>query len=225
MASFRAHFSFGILIGIAAVAVVISFALADDAGFFVALFVSGVIGGLLPDMDSDSGVPFHVTFGTLSCIAGSLVFLRDIRLEPGEYQTTIMHALFAGLFVWLIVGSVFKRFTRHRGMAHSIPAAILAGLAAFILAQKYGFIQTDAFLLAVALVAGYIGHLVLDEVYAAVNFHGVPFIPNQAFGSALKLFSRDKAANVLVYGLLLFLLAGNWSVLSRLAEHFIKTLR
>lgn len=221
MASFRTHFSFGILIGIAAIAVATSFALADGAGLFTALFVAAVIGGLMPDMDSDSGVPFHVTFGTLSCIVASLAFLHEWRLAPGEYQTATVHALIAGLFMWLIVGSIFKHFTRHRGMAHSIPAALLAGLVAFLLAYKYGFAQSEAFLLAMALTVGYIGHLVLDEVYAAVNFHGVPFIPNQAFGSALKLFSRDKAANALAYGTLLFLLAGNWSDLSHLAKDLL----
>lgn len=221
MASFRAHFSFGILLGIAAVAGIVSFALADEASFFIAVFVSAVIGGVMPDMDSDSGVPFHVTFGVLSCIAGSLALLHVLKTAPHDYQLLIGWPIGMAFFVWVVVGAVFKKFTRHRGMAHSIPAALLAGLVTFMIAQKYDFSEGDAFLLGVALTIGYIGHLVLDEVYAAVNFHGVPFIPNKAFGSALKLFSQDNMANVVVYGLIFFLVTGNWDDLSHLAEVFL----
>ncbi len=218
MASFRAHFSVGILLGVASVAGLVSFALADEASFFVAIFVSAVIGGIMPDMDSDSGIPFHVTFGVLSCIAGSLALLHVLKTTPHDYQLLIGYSVGAMFLVWVVGGAIFKRFTRHRGMAHSIPAAILAGLLTFIIAQKYGFRETDAFLLALSLTIGYIGHLVLDEIWAAVNFHGMPFIPNKAFGSALKFFSQDKLANACVYGSIFFLLVGNWDTLFQLSE-------
>lgn len=211
MASFRAHFSFGILLGIAAIAGVVSFALSDNSSFFLAVFVAAVIGGLMPDMDSDSGIPFHVTFGTLSCIAGSLVLLQTFQSLPHDYQAIIIRPLVAVVLVWVVAGAIFKRFTHHRGMAHSIPAAAVAGLAGFLIAKRYGFEEYEAFLLALSLMVGYIGHLLLDEIWAAVNFHGLPFVPNKAFGSALKLFSKDHGANALVYGLLAFLLAGNWN--------------
>jgi hypothetical protein len=223
MASFRTHFSFGILLGIAAVALIVSFALADQPSFFVAVFVAAVIGGVMPDMDSDSGVPFHVTFGVLSCIAGSLALLHVMQTTSHTYQMLIGYPLGAMFAVWVVCGTLFKKLTQHRGMVHSIPAAILAGLVTFMIAQKYGFAEADAFLLAVALTIGFIGHLVLDEIWAAVNFHGVPFIPNKAFGSALKFFSQSKVTNVVVYGLILFLLAGNWVDLSHLSETLFMT--
>lgn len=225
MASFRAHFSFGIILGVAAVAAAVSFALSDDPGFFTALFIAAVIGGILPDMDSDSGVPFHVTFGTLSTIAGILVFLSAWKDAPDDYQRLILWPAGTAFVAWVIVGSIFKRFTRHRGMAHSLPAALLAGLCSFLVTQKFGFSDTEAFLLSLSLMLGYVGHLVLDELYAAVNFHGVPFVPNQAFGSALKLFSRDTFSNVVVYGLVGFLLLGNWPALSRLMTVFLAAIR
>lgn len=223
MASFRAHFSLGILLGVAAVAGIVSFALADEASFFVAVFVAAVIGGVMPDMDSDSGIPFHVTFGVLSCIAGSLALLHVMQTASHDYQLLIGWPAGAMFLVWVVGGTIFKQLTHHRGMVHSIPAAILSGLVTFMLAQKYGFLEGDAFLLAVALTIGFIGHLVLDEIWAAVNFHGVPFIPNKAFGSALKLFSHSKTTNVIVYGLVLFFLAGNWESLSHLMDTLIKT--
>lgn len=225
MASFRTHFSLGILLGVAAVAGIVSFALADSASFFVSVFVAAVIGGIMPDMDSDSGIPFHVTFGVLSCIAGSLALLHVIRTASPDYQLLIGWPVGAMFLVWVVGGTTFKRLTHHRGMVHSIPAAVLAGLVTFIITQKYGFIEGDAFLLAVALTIGFLGHLVLDEIWAAVNFHGVPFIPNKAFGSALKLTSHNKMVNMLVYGLIFFLLAGSWTDLSHLSETLFKTVQ
>lgn len=218
MASFRAHFSFGILLGVAAVAAIVSFALADSSSFFVAVFVAAVIGGIMPDMDSDSGIPFHVTFGVLSCIAGSLALIHVMQTAPRDYQLLIGWPIGAMFLVWVVAGAIFKKITRHRGMVHSIPAALLSGLMTFIIAQKYGFVEKDAFFLALALTIGYLGHLVLDEIYAAVNFHGVPFIPNKAFGSALKFLSHSHLINALVYGLIIFLLGGSWDSLSHLSE-------
>lgn len=225
MASFRAHFSVGILLGIGAIAGIVSFALADSSSFFLAVFVAAVVGGIMPDMDSDSGIPYHVTFGVLSCIAASLAFLHVMQITSHDYQLLIGWPIGAAFLVWVVVGSAFKKLTRHRGMAHSIPAAMLSGLVTFIVAQKYGFEELDAYLLAVSLTIGYLGHLVLDEVYAAVNFHGTPFIPNKAFGSALKFFSQSKLANAFVYGSIVFLLMGTWTDVFNLSESLVTTLK
>lgn len=224
MASFRAHFSVGILLGVGAVAALVSFALADDVSFYIAVFVAAVIGGVMPDMDSDSGIPFHVTFGVLSCIAGSLALLHVLRIAPDDYQMMVIYPIGAMFIVWGVIGWMFKQVTHHRGMAHSLPAAILSGLVTFIVAQKYGFMEEDAYLLAVSLTVGFIGHLILDEVYAAVNFHGRPFVPNKAFGSALKFFSRDKLANVFVYGSIGFLLLGTWTDVFHLSQSLFQTI-
>jgi membrane-bound metal-dependent hydrolase YbcI (DUF457 family) len=132
-------------------------------------------------------------------------------------------ALWAGgtfVFVYVIIGALFKRFTRHRGMAHSLPAALLGALITFFLATHYSFSDMDSFILAVAMFFGYTGHLILDELYAAVNFHGTPFVPNKALGSALKIVSGSKVINLAVYGSILFLVAGNTGRFVNLALKF-----
>jgi hypothetical protein len=83
----------------------------------------------------------------------------------------------------------------------------------------------EAFILAVSMLAGYVGHLILDELYAAVNFHGTPFVPNKALGSALKLASNDTLINLAVYGAILFMLAGNVGRFVNLAETFWRSLQ
>lgn len=222
MASFRTHLTSGVVLGVAGIVGAVTLAFAPDSagGLFAALFVAAIIGAILPDIDSDSGVPFHVTFGTLASVLGGLSLLYATRTFPGEYRTISLYVAGTMFLVWAVIGTIFKRFTRHRGMAHSIPAALVAGIVTMILSQEYGFGEEDAFLLALAVISGYLVHLILDEIYAAVNFHGLPFVPNKAFGSALKFFSGDMRANLLVYGSLSILLIGRWNEIRFLMEDF-----
>ncbi len=220
MASFRSHVSLGIASGILGAFALVSIAVLDAPSFLLVVFVVAVLGSVLPDMDSDSGIPFHVSFGSFAVVAAALVGSSAYQETPDDLVHIGLWSLGAFSFVYLVLGAVFKRFTRHRGMAHSIPAALLSGLVTFFLAVHFSFTDMEAFVLAVAMITGYIGHLILDELYAAVNFHGTPFIPNKALGSALKLFSDDKLINLAVYGMVIFMLAGNVGRFVNLSEKF-----
>lgn len=226
MANFRTHISFGIAFGVLGVFLLMSSALVPSSwSFFVFIWLMVTIGAILPDMDSDSGVPFHVTFGSLSLIVGGLVYIVAHKHAPQEYISVAAWVIGAIGFVWVILGSIFKRFTRHRGMAHSIPAAVLSGLCVFSLATRIGFDEWRAFLLGVALMFGYLIHLILDEIYAAVNFHGTLFLPNKALGSALKFFSKSRRINTAVYGGILFFIVGNGHELLLLCKQLLSALQ
>lgn len=224
MASFRSHISLGIASGVLGGTALVSLAVLDQPNFLLVVFIAAVLGSVLPDMDSDSGIPFHVSFGSFAVVAAALTGSSAYQETPGDLVRISLWAAGAFGFVYLILGAIFKRFTRHRGMAHSLPAALLAGLVTFFLAVRFSFTDMEAFVLAVAMIAGYVGHLILDELYAAVNFHGTPFVPNKALGSALKLFSNDKLINLAVYGAILFLSAGHVGRFTNLAEKFWRTI-
>lgn len=225
MASFRTHISFGIACGVLSIFLLMGSALVPPSwSFFVFSWLLVTIGSILPDMDSDSGIPFHVTFGSLSLIAGGLALLVTYQQTPHEYLRIAGWVLGAMICVWSVVGSLFQRFTRHRGMAHSIPAAVLAGLLVFSVASHAGFDEWPAFLLGVAMAFGYLTHLILDEIYAVVNFHGSLFVPNKALGSALKLFSDSWRINLLVYGsIALFVIVSHGEII-RLGERLVRVL-
>lgn len=218
MASFRSHVSLGIASGILGAGALVSMAVLDAPSFLMTVFVAAVLGSVLPDMDSDSGIPFHVSFGSFAVVAAALLGSSAYEGTPTDYLRTALFAAAGFGFVYLVLGGLFKRFTRHRGMAHSLPAAVLAGLLAFFLASHFSYSDSEAFTLGIAMLLGYLGHLVLDELYAAVNFHGTPFIPNKSLGSALKLVSDDTSIDVFLYGAILFLLAGNTGRFANLAE-------
>jgi hypothetical protein len=210
MASFQTHLSFGLVLGAACVFAIVGLALAPAAwNFFILIFLAASAGAIMPDMDSDTGVPFHITFGSLALAAGGLTFMYMLKTVPDDILMIGAYTLGAIFTVWVILGTIFKKFTIHRGMAHSIPSALLAGLAVFTVAVRTGLDPGESFLLGLSLSLGFVLHLVLDEVNSAVNFHGQVHVPNKALGSALKFFSDSGPINVLVYASLTLLLIGN----------------
>ncbi len=218
MASFRAHVSLGIASGILGASGLITLAFFDAPSFLSVVFVTAVLGSVLPDMDSDSGIPYHVSFGSFALVAAVLFGSSAYQETPEDWVRVMLFAGGAFVGVYGVIGFFFKRFTRHRGMAHSLPAALLSSLITFFLAGHFLFSDMESFLLALAMLTGYVGHLVLDELYAAVNFHGTPFVPNKGLGSALKLTSDDRLTTYAVYGAILFCVAGNTGRFFNLAE-------
>jgi len=214
MASFKTHFSFGLVLGIVSVFSIISLALLPiELNYFIFIFLTAVIGAVMPDLDSDTSIPFHIAFGSFALLAGALTCFYMMKAVPGDYLMNGAYTLGAIFTVWIVIGSIFKKFTVHRGMAHSIPAAVLAGLAVFTVAARTDFDQWSSFLLGFSFFLGYMIHLILDEIWAAVNFHGTPFVPNKTLGSALKFFSKSSPVNVFVYLAIMFLLMENGQIL------------
>src|SRR6516225_9081611 len=85
------------------------------------------IGGLLPDLDSDSSVPNR----TLFRLAGlGAVYLTFQHLLTTYYSILEGAVILAGVYlaVRYVLGTVFRFITVHRGMFHSIPALGIVGL-------------------------------------------------------------------------------------------------
>lgn len=216
MANFRTHASFGAAFGLVFAGALVALALFRDAGVLVSVFLIFLIGAILPDIDSDSGVPFHVTFGTLSLVSG-IALCIELARHGLVWWENLAWSTGLAVFVWIAIGYLFKRFTRHRGMAHSLPAALLFGLGVFSFASRFSFSDMQSFLLALAAFFGYLLHLILDEMNSVVDFEGKSFTPKKSLGSAIKLFSHSRAINISIYGAIGFLLAGNVSRLHDLA--------
>jgi hypothetical protein len=91
---------------------------------------------------------------------------------------------------------LLKALTEHRGMFHSIPAALIAGELAYLLASG-----NDPWLRAVkggAVMAGYLSHLLIDEIWSLkVGRRGLQV--KHSFGTALKLFGHGAWPNVAVF--------------------------
>jgi hypothetical protein len=225
MASFRTHFSVGIASGVLSAFAVTSLALVPNSWSFAILIALAVtLGAQMPDMDSDSGLPFHITFSSLSLVTAVLTGMYVWQNYPSNYLYLVIAPLLAFVLVWGVIGTIFKRFTRHRGMAHSVPAAVLAGLLSFACSSWLGFADWQAFLFGIAISVGYVIHLILDEIWAGFNFHGQLFVPNKAFGSALKFISHDRRLTIAVYAAIAIMIYVNFENFQSLTMRLIAAL-
>ncbi len=206
MALFRQHITFGALVGVVSCTLAYTYAYVTDLRLLALLLVVTAVASFLPDLDSDSGVPFQILFGSLTVLGTGVALYLTLRADPGQWYTLVGVPLAVAATLWFAVGGTFKRFTRHRGMLHSLPALAIASLLACALVRHLGGSEYAALLVAGAVALGFASHLVLDEVYAGVNVDGSAFHPKQSLGSALKLFSHSRTTNILTY-LLLALLA------------------
>ena len=78
---------------------------------------------------------------------------------------------------------VFKRLTVHRGMFHSIPAMLIAGLVTFLRLPPPA--DSAAPPVGGAVMIGFLSHLLLDEL-CSVDFRGLKPKLNQFAGKCLK---------------------------------------
>jgi hypothetical protein len=200
MASFRGHLTFSASLG-TVLGGLSWWQLGHDPG--TAALAGGLtaIGGMMPDLDSDSGVPVREMFN-LAGVMIPLVLLRRIMTFglPMEQVLVILGVLYLGIRHG--ASYVFKRMTVHRGMFHSVPAMFIAGLLTF-LAYHHPDLGPRA-LLAIAVMVGFLSHLLLDEL-CAVDFRGLKPSLNQFAGSALKFGSKSRWATGITYALLLAL--------------------
>ncbi|MBS1221254.1 MAG: rane-bound metal-dependent hydrolase, partial [Proteobacteria bacterium] len=124
MADFNTH-----LMGAAAVSGLAATALVMTGMFphqaVIGYFVLGVIGGLLPDLDSPTSVPIRIAFAALAVVAGFLVVFTFGR----RYSLVELVILWFGCFLFIRYGlfNLFDRVTVHRGLIHSIPAGVSFG--------------------------------------------------------------------------------------------------
>ena len=171
--------------------------------------------GMLPDLDSDSGVPLRETSMFAAAVIPMLMIerFRDYELS---HEAMALAAMLIYLAIRFLVVEVFKRFTVHRGMWHSIPAAGCAGLIAYLVMPCQS--ESMRVYKSAAVVLGFMIHLILDEIWA-IDIAGLRV--KKSFGTALKFFGNDSIANLTMYaklGLLAYLAWGDHGVVERIRE-------
>ncbi|MFO0807715.1 MAG: metal-dependent hydrolase [Gemmataceae bacterium] len=197
MASWRGHIRFSSALGVAYGGISwyqfgVDWPVAAVGGLLTSL------GGLLPDLDSDSGVPVRELFGLLSFVLPVMLLRRLAHHGLTPEQTLLA---FAGVYAFVRYGlsNLFKNLSVHRGMYHSIPAMICVGMIVY-LGYKHPSEDVRLFM-AFGTMLGFLSHLVLDEL-CAVDFRGLTPTLNQFAGTALKLKSKSMFANLVCYSLL-----------------------
>ncbi|MEM1068003.1 MAG: metal-dependent hydrolase [Planctomycetota bacterium] len=164
------------------------------------------VSGMLPDLDSDSGIPLRETSMFVAAIAPMLMIdrFRDLGLS---HEAMALAAMLVYVGIRFVAIEFFKRYTVHRGMWHSIPAALSAGLLAYLVMPCYS--ESIRVYKSLAVVLGFMTHLVMDEIWSIDLSRG--FRLKSSFGTALKFFGGNALANVSVYSKFFILLYFAWS--------------
>src|SRR5262245_24990092 len=204
MSGFRTHIAVS-----AAVGVVYGGAAVQPMGFSTeaGVLAAGItaVGGMLPDLDSDSGVPVREMFG-LAAIVVPLMFVRRLHHAGMSDEGILAALLFGYLIIRYGVAYAFRWITVHRGMYHSIPAMLIAGLCVYL--SYHSDDRNIRLLFACGVMLGFLSHLILDEIYS-VDWRGLKPKLKSSAGTAFKFGSSSVIATSTCYiilGGLLYLL-------------------
>ncbi len=169
------------------------------------------LSGLLPDLDSASGVEMKGFTGILGVLAAVTVWDKMGTANPAPAFE--LH-LWAMVIAFVVVRHGLRRFMTkiavHRGISHSLPTcAVWAALAyLFYPTGKHDY-PGDHILrltMATAVTIGFLSHLLLDEI-CSVDLKGARV--NKAFGTALKFWAPSPWTTLGMYAVLSYL---TWKV-------------
>jgi membrane-bound metal-dependent hydrolase YbcI (DUF457 family) len=185
MGSFKQHITCSTITGVCLGGIAYQFGFSIP----VCLLSAGLcsMAGMLPDIDSDSSRSFQecIYFAAGLC---AVLLVDRLKLFGIDRDTVLLAGAAMFMFVRFGVGSMIKRITAHRGMFHSIPAAVFAGQIVFFLSSGS---NEERLCKSAALVAGYLSHLILDEI-CSIDSTGQSLRLKKSFGTALKFYDPKR---------------------------------
>jgi hypothetical protein len=184
MANFNTHLSIATASGLGAALVAVNVHLIANADM-PWLISLGALGGLLPDIDASNSRPVKLLFFVLALL-GVAAVLHQFK---NGYALYPLVPIAAGTYLFIRHGllALFNRLTVHRGVFHSVLAALFFAL--LMTCISYHFLHRDilqAWLNGLFIALGFVVHLLLDECYS-VNLSNTRM--KKSFGTAFKLFS------------------------------------
>ena len=201
MASFEQHVNVAVIVsGVTLVPLYASSFV--DMNHALILLAFGMLGGVLPDLDSDSSKPVQIAFRILSIFIPLMVLLSigvklslSVILSVWAISTIVLN---------FIVFKFFLLITKHRGIFHTIPMGILFSQLLFIvLNHTFSFTVFFSTVSAVFLFMGFMTHLILDELF---SINALGFRIKKSFGTALKLYDKNNIFGTMVLYLSIFIL-------------------
>ena len=194
MAGFKTHITTSTVLGVAYGAAANTLYDVPPAACMLAGGLCSV-SGMLPDLDSDSGVPLRES---IAFAAAVVPMLMVPRLRTMGYSPEGM--VLAGSIVYLLIrfglAKLLKKYTVHRGMFHSLPAALIAAECAFLICARQDL--NLRYFNAGAVLLGFMSHLVLDEIWSVGMARGRIYLKS-SFGTALKFWGDSMWANASAY--------------------------
>ena len=164
MANFNTHFT--VAAGASAVvsATLLSMEVVTPEQAVIA-FGLGTLGGLLPDVDSAHSTSIKVGFNVLSL----LMTIMLIFVKSSSYSLVEMAIVASLVFVGIRYAFLefFRKISKHRGMFHTVPVAVIWGIVVASLCQWFFDLNSlVSWVYGFMITWGYLVHLILDETYS-----------------------------------------------------------
>jgi len=155
------------------------------------------IAGMMPDLDSGPGVPLRESVAFAAAVV-PLMLVNRLQATGLPTEAFILLGAAAYLAIRFGVTKLIKKFAIHRGMFHSLPAALIAAQITYLAFGAEN--PLCRYFMASAVVIGFLTHLVLDEIWSVrLGMFGPKF--KKSFGTALKFVGPNLWPNVTTYGL------------------------
>jgi membrane-bound metal-dependent hydrolase YbcI (DUF457 family) len=190
MANFTTHIAVGTVVsgGLATLTLAADVIAPEN---LIAVTLAGVLGSVLPDIDLKDSRPARAIFSGLGIFLSFCVLFT----VAAKYSIAEMWLLWLGTLLIVRYGgeAAFHRFSAHRGIWHSITAALFFWfLTAIVFHKLLGKPEGVAWLAGGFLFIGYLTHLILDEMYS-VDVMDTRI--KASFGTALKLYDPRSIAD------------------------------
>ena len=200
MANYPTHLAGGIIVGVFGASSAWYLDMISLYGIPVVV-LSGMVGGIAPDIDHDNGRPIRIIFNWATVLAPTLILWRfDSLMRHWDIALCIWICI--ALLIYFPICWIFKKLTVHRGIFHSVPAALIFGLILY-LAMGQRIHQIDLQIsLGLTGMMGYFIHLMLDEAYS-VDFNNKKI--KRSFGTAMSLYKKNAITTILCYVILFVL--------------------
>ena len=189
MANFTTHIAIGTVVSGALATLTLAADVVAPENL-VAVTLAGVLGSVLPDIDLKELRPSRAMFAGLAIFFSFAVLFNAAT----KFSIAELWILWLGTLVAVRYGlhTLFHRVSVHRGIWHSILAAVFSAVAtAIVFNRVLGKPEGVAWLAGAFMFAGFITHLTLDEIYS-VDVMDTRI--KSSFGTALKLFDRRHIA-------------------------------
>jgi hypothetical protein len=207
MGNYRQHITFAWVLGVAySIGAYLLMGVHWFYGTVATLLTT--LSGLLPDLDSASGVELKGFTGILGVLAAAAVWVIVGQLQPTPiFEIHLWSMVLTYILIRHGLRRVLSRLAKHRGISHSLPTCGVWGLATYLTYPSH--YHGLRLLMASAVMVGFFSHLLLDEI-CSVDLKGARV--NKAFGTAIKLWAPSPWTTLAMYGLLSYL---TWLAIQR----------
>ena len=177
-------------------------------------FALGTLGGILPDIDADNSIPGRMLFSFFAMVLAFLTLFSRANVYSIVELSILWMVTY--MVVRYIIFQMFAKLTVHRGIFHSILAAVFFYfLTTDISYYLFSLNALNAWVAGLFVFIGYLIHLTLDEMYS-VDLIGTKI--KKSFGTALKIVSTNmKATSLLLLATVLVF------YMTPSTERFVKT--